>query len=231
MFVNHHGLLNINSYEVDQEEEGDKNGRNSNLVVVDIYPLSNYYFTSKQPHISSFVKDQESLADRALRLKSNYEIHGMRTCVEAVILVELFKHPHLLLLQTRNYVYKLPGGRLRPGESDVNGMKRKLLSKLSADDDSHRTEWKVGECIGTWWRSDCETLPFPYLPASGKSPKECIKLYLVKLPLSREFVVPKNFKLLVVPMCQLHESSETYGSVIAGIPQLLSRFSINMINT
>lgn len=38
--------------------------------------------------------------------------------------VELFKHPHLLLLQVRNSIFKLPGGRLRPGESG------KLLSWL-----------------------------------------------------------------------------------------------------
>lgn len=31
--------------------------------------------------------------------------------------VELFKHPHLLLLQVKNAIFKLPGGRLRPGES------------------------------------------------------------------------------------------------------------------
>ncbi|PWA87215.1 CFIM-25-like protein [Artemisia annua] len=148
--------------------------------------------------------------------------------------VELFKHPHLLLLQANNNIYKLPGGRLRPGESDVDGLKRKLLSKLSADDDNHRTKWEVDECIGTWWKSDFETLPYPYLPSSGKAPKECTKLYLVKLPSSRDFVVPKNYKLLAVPMCQLHESRkfdqsigavinlQTYGSIIAGIPQLLS---------
>ncbi|XWS58609.1 hypothetical protein CRYUN_Cryun08bG0049100 [Craigia yunnanensis] len=35
------------------------------------------------------------------------------------ILVELFKHPHLLLLQIRNSIFKLPGGRLRPGESSI----------------------------------------------------------------------------------------------------------------
>ncbi|PWA94387.1 CFIM-25-like protein [Artemisia annua] len=201
-------------------------------LVVDIYPLSNYYFTSKpaSSHVAAF-KDDQTLADHALRLKSNYDARGMRTCVEAVLLVELFKHPHLLLLQVNNNIYKLPGGRLRPGESDVDGLKRKLLSKLSADDDNHRTKWEVGECIGTWWKSDFETLPYPYLPSSGKAPKECTKLYLVKLPSSRDFVVPKNYKLLAVPMCQLHESRKTYGSIIAGIPQLLSRFSINIVHT
>lgn len=31
--------------------------------------------------------------------------------------VELLKNPHLLLLQLRNSIFQLPGGRLRPGES------------------------------------------------------------------------------------------------------------------
>ena len=31
--------------------------------------------------------------------------------------VKLFKHPHLLLLQVRNFIFKLLGGRLRLGES------------------------------------------------------------------------------------------------------------------
>ncbi|PHT83269.1 hypothetical protein T459_11712 [Capsicum annuum] len=33
--------------------------------------------------------------------------------------VELSKHPHLLLLQVRNSMLKLPGGRVRPGESGM----------------------------------------------------------------------------------------------------------------
>lgn len=46
--------------------------------------------------------------------------------------VELFKHPHLLLLQVRNTIYKLPGGRLRPGESgNANGLKTLHLIKNS----------------------------------------------------------------------------------------------------
>lgn len=31
--------------------------------------------------------------------------------------VELFKHPHVLLLQIKNSIFKLPGGRIRPHES------------------------------------------------------------------------------------------------------------------
>ncbi|KAL4575352.1 hypothetical protein LXL04_022194 [Taraxacum kok-saghyz] len=98
----------------------------------------------------------------------SYDAHGIRNCVEAVILllnqVELFKHPHLLLLQSKNCIYKLPGGRLRPGES---GEEQSSLSKLSVDEDCYLTQWEVG----TWCKSDFETLHDTYLPESGKNPK------------------------------------------------------------
>lgn len=85
--------------------------------------------------------------------------------------VELFKHPHLLLLQVRNSIFKLPGGRLRPGESgkwmfnilvdlkglllevywvycccdliDIDGLKRKLSRKLYVSEDGNESDWEV----------------------------------------------------------------------------------------
>ncbi|KAI8553413.1 hypothetical protein RHMOL_Rhmol05G0013900 [Rhododendron molle] len=195
--------------------------------VLDIYPLSCYYFGSTR----ALPFKDETLSDRLHRLKSNYAAHGMRTCVEAVILVELFKHPHLLLLQVRNSLFELPGGRLRPSESEVDCLKRKLSSKLSVDEEGSVLEWEVGECIGMWWRPDFETLMYPYLPPNVKRPKECTKLFLVKLPESRKFIVPRNYKLLAVPLCQIHENSKTYGPIISGVPQLLSKFSFNVIGT
>ncbi|XP_056692416.1 pre-mRNA cleavage factor Im 25 kDa subunit 1 isoform X9 [Spinacia oleracea] len=163
---------------------------------VDIYPLSRYYFGTKD---ALSTKD-ETPADSLLRLKSNYEVRGLRTSVQGVILVELFKHPHLLLLQVKNTTFNLPGGRLR---QDLEGLQRKLSRKLSPDegsDNSDEIEWE-----------------------------ECTKLFMVKLPVCRKFIVPKNMKLLAVPLCQVHGNHKTYGSIIAGIPQLLSKYSFNMI--
>ncbi|KAA3490314.1 pre-mRNA cleavage factor Im 25 kDa subunit 1-like [Gossypium australe] len=193
---------------------------------VDIYPLSCYYFGSKE----AIVFKDETLSDRINRMKSNYAAYGLRTSVEAVILVELFKHPHLLLLQVRNSFFKLPGGRLRPGESDIDGLNRKLSRKLSASEDGNETEWQVGECLGMWWRHDFETLMYPYLPSNAKKPKECTKLFLVRLPESQKFIVPKNLKLLAVPLRQVHENHKTYGPIISGVPQLLSKFTINIVD-
>ncbi|KAL8498037.1 hypothetical protein ACS0TY_021392 [Phlomoides rotata] len=168
----------------------------SSSSVLDIYPLSCYYFGSKE----SVALKSETVADRVLRMKANYDAYGMRNCVAAVIVVELFKHPHLLLLQVQNSIYKLPGGRSRPGESDIDCLKRKLSSKLSAGEDGRGPEWE-----------------------------ECTKLFLVRLPPSRRFIVPKNFRLLAVPLCQLHDNDETYGPIISGAPQLLSKFTFNFI--
>ncbi|XVF35081.1 hypothetical protein REPUB_Repub18cG0114000 [Reevesia pubescens] len=194
---------------------------------VDIYPLSCYYFGSKE----AIVFKDETLSDRINRMKSNYAAYGLRTSVEAVILVELFKNPHLLLLQVRNSIFRLPGGRLRPGESDIDGLRRKLSRMFSASEDGNETEWEVGECLGMWWRHDFETVLYPYLPPNVKKPKECTKLFLVRFPESRKFIVPKNLKLLAVPLSQVHENHKTYGPVISGVPQLLSKFSINIIDT
>jgi hypothetical protein len=38
--------------------------------------------------------------------------------------------------------------------------------------------------------------------------KECIKLFLIKLPVSRQFVVPRNMKLLAVPLSQIHDNAQ-----------------------
>ncbi|ESQ54256.1 hypothetical protein EUTSA_v10026187mg [Eutrema salsugineum] len=207
------------------EENATRRNHLVNDLIVDLYPLSSYYFGSRD---ALRVKD-ENISDRVDRLKSNYAAHGLRTCVEAVLLVELFKHPHALLLQYRNSIFKLPGGRLRPGESDIEGLKRKLASKLSINENVVVPGSEVGECIGMWWRPNFESLMYPFLPPNVKHPKECTKLFLVRLPVNQQFVVPKNFKLLAVPLCQIHENEKTYGPIISQIPKLLSRFSFNMM--
>ncbi|CAN4126080.1 unnamed protein product [Withania somnifera] len=188
--------------------------------VLDIYPLNHYYFGSKEALRSK----EETLDHRIQRLKFNYNTHGLRTCVQAVLLVELFKHPHLLLLQVRHSIFKLPGGRVRPGESEIECLRRKLSSKLSM---SAGDSWEIGECLGMWWRPNFETSIYPFIPPDIKWPKECTKLFLVRLPESCKFIVPKNLQLLAVPLSQVHENFKTYGPIIAGVPQLLSKFSYN----
>ncbi|PWA51456.1 DNA mismatch repair protein MSH3 [Artemisia annua] len=46
-----------------------------------------------------------------------YMKEGMRTSVEAILLVQEHNHPHILL--SGNTFCKFPGGRLKPGENGI----------------------------------------------------------------------------------------------------------------
>ncbi|KVH91135.1 hypothetical protein Ccrd_006838 [Cynara cardunculus var. scolymus] len=215
--------------------------------VVNTYPLSSYSFGTKEPKME---KDT-SVADRLARMKLNYMKEGMRTSVEAIL---LHNHPHILLLQIGNTFCKLPGGRLKPGENgirfhltindhytpfppsdtpfclaEIEGLKRKLSSKLAANSPNMQPNWQIGECVAVWWRPNFETIMYPYCPPHISKPKECKKLYVVHLSEREYFAVPKNLKLLAVPLFELYDNVQRYGPVISTIPQQLSRFQFNMI--
>lgn len=208
------------------QHRDNNDGRSSAGLVLDIYPLTNYYFDYKD----AVPFKEETVADRLDRMKSNFRAHGLRTCVQAVLLVEIFKHPHVLLLQTRNSIFSLPGGRSRPGESDAECLRRKLSSKLSVIRDGGRPDWDVAECLGMWWKHGFETLLCPYLPLNIKFPKECTKIFLVKLPETQRFTVAKNHKVLAVPFHEIHGNLKSYGPIISAVPQLLSKYSFNVVH-
>ncbi|KAJ6764390.1 PRE-MRNA CLEAVAGE FACTOR IM 25KD SUBUNIT [Salix koriyanagi] len=220
-------------------------------AVVNTYPLASYTFGTKEPKME---KDT-SVADRLARMKVNYMKEGMRTSVEAILLVQEHNHPHILLLQIGNTFCKLPGGRLKPGENvesalsislfgrfcvsyfshayvtEIEGLKRKLTSKLGANSPGLVPDWQIGECVAILWRPNFETTMYPYCPPHITKPKECKKLFLVHLSEREYFAVPKNLKLLAVPLFELYDNVQRYGPVISTIPQQLSRFQFNMITT
>lgn len=65
---------------------------------------------------------------------------------------------------------------------------------------------------------------YPYLPPHSTRPKECKKLYLLQLPEKRVLSVPKNMKLLAVPLFELYDNTARYGPQLSAIPHYLSRF-------
>ncbi|KAM0903272.1 hypothetical protein ACQ4PT_018753 [Festuca glaucescens] len=199
----------------------------SSSSVVNVYPLANYTFGTKEPKME---KDT-SVADRLARMKVNYMKEGMRTSVEAILLVQEHNHPHILLLQIGNTFCKLPGGRLKPGENEIDGLKRKLCSKLAVNSPSFPPNWQVGECVAVWWRPNFETVMYPYCPPHITKPKECKKLFIVHLTEREYFAVPRNLKLLAVPLFELYDNVQRYGPVISTIPQQLSRFQFNMVSS
>uniref|UniRef100_D8QCH0 Cleavage and polyadenylation specificity factor subunit 5 n=1 Tax=Schizophyllum commune (strain H4-8 / FGSC 9210) TaxID=578458 RepID=D8QCH0_SCHCM len=55
----------------------------------------------------------------------------MRRTDEGVLVVHDHGHPHILMLQTANAFFKLPGDYLKSGEDEVDGLKRRLNECLA----------------------------------------------------------------------------------------------------
>ncbi|EGG23547.1 NUDIX hydrolase family protein [Cavenderia fasciculata] len=183
---------------------------------------TSYSFGIKEP----VAEKDATVAQRLTRMKETFDKEGTRKTVESIIIVHEHNHPHILLLQMSNSYFKLPGGKLKPGENEVDGLIRKLTKKLSpigtAPDDS---PWEIGELVSTWWRPSFEQHTFyPYIPPHISKPKECKKLYVVTLPEKCTFAVPQNLKLIAVPLFELYNNQQRYGSVISSIPQLISKY-------
>ena len=92
---------------------------------------------------------------------------------------------------------------------------------------------------------------YPFLPAHVTRPKECKKLYFIQLPKSSTFgshcvcsvsklltmfvfaevlSVPKNMKLLAVPLFELYDNTQRYGPQLSAIPHLLSRYNFEFVD-
>ena len=67
---------------------------------------------------------------------------------------------------------------------------------------------QISECAGTWWRPNFDSAVYPYIPPHITRPKECKKIYVVQLPENCTFAVPKNLKLLAVPLFELYDKSQ-----------------------
>ncbi|EGG10959.1 Cleavage/polyadenylation specificity factor subunit 5 [Melampsora americana] len=197
---------------------------------VTLYPLSNYTFSTKEAQ----PEEDPSVTSRLQRLQNNYEDFGMRRTVEGILVVHEHGHPHVLMLQIANAFFKLPGDYLRPGEDDIEGLKERLDERLAPPPGQFgagltsaqgQKDWEIGDCLSQWWRPNYESFMYPYVPAHITKPKECKMLYLVQLPEKKVLSVPKNMKLLAIPLFELYDNPQRYGPQLAAIPHILSRFS------
>jgi len=182
-----------------------------------LFPLGNYTFGTKEP----LYERDPSVQARFTRMREDYKQHGMRQTVEAVLLVHEHGLPHVLLLQLGNTFFKLPGGEVAKGESQVNALKRLLTDTLGKPDQP--ISWQVEDTVANWWRPNFEPPQYPYLPAHITKPKEHKRMFLVQLPEKALFAVPRNYKLVAAPLFELYDNSAGYGPIIASLPVALSR--------
>ena len=146
-----------------------------------------------------------------------------------------------------------PGDYLHAEDDEIPGFKQRLNERLAPvgtqfSGEGVNEEWEVGDCLAQWWRPSFETFMYPYLPAHVTRPRECKKLYLIKLPSSSMFPsryvigilitdcltevlsVPKNMKLLAVPLFELYDNTARYGPQLSAIPHLLSRYNFQYVD-
>lgn len=134
-----------------EAEEGTQTGPmvsiGLNVSRVNMFGLANYHFGRKETESKGQVARGVSEEEIAAHRQKRFEERGMRRSVAAVLLVHDHEFPHVLLLQQKGGGYSLPGGRLRPGESEEDGLRRKLHAKLSpvAAGDGEAPEWDIGD--------------------------------------------------------------------------------------
>ncbi|ODQ63485.1 cleavage and polyadenylation specific factor 5 [Nadsonia fulvescens var. elongata DSM 6958] len=199
---------------------------------VRLYPVTNYTFGTKEPQ----PEEDGSVQARLQRLQEQYEASGMRRTCEAILLCHEHSHPYILMLQIANTFFKLPGDYIQPEDEEIEGFTKRLNEKLAPEAESEHAqdpinyEWNIGECLSQWWRPNFETFMYPFIPPHITRPKECKKIYLVNLPNKKVLSVPKNMKLLAVPLFELYDNSNRYGGQLAAIPQYLSRFNFEFVD-
>ena len=121
-----------------------------------------------------------------------------------------------------------PGDYIPHDADEIEGFKTRLNDRLaptgSLKEQSTDNDWNVHSTLAQWYRPNYETFMYPYLPPHCTRPKECKKLYLLQLPEKRVLSVPKNMKLLAVPLFELYDNTQRYGPQLSAIPHYLSRF-------
>ena len=58
-----------------------------------------------------------------------------------------------------------PGDYLKPGEDEIEGLKKRLDERLAPPTDSRQfnashgvdNDWEIGDCLAQWWRPNFET--------------------------------------------------------------------------
>ncbi|KAM0794824.1 cleavage and polyadenylation specific factor 5 [Usnea florida] len=196
-----------------------------------LFPLSNYTFGTKEQQ----PEEDPSVLARLKRLEEHYEEHGMRRTCEGVLVCHEHNHPHILMLQIANAFFKLPGDYLKADDEEIEGFKSRLNQRLAPSGtqfsgEGVNDEWQISDTLAQWWRPNFETFMYPFYPAHVTRPKECKKLYFIQLPKRKVLSVPKNMKLLAVPLFELYDNTARYGPQLSAIPHLLSRYNFEFVD-
>ena len=112
---------------------------------------------------------------------------------------------------------------MRGTEKKLDGLRRKLNRRLAPVEFEKEYDWEIADLLGVWWRPEFTKNVYPYIPPHCTQPKEKIEVYLIPLPDTCQLSIPKNYKLLAIPLFELYDNDTRYGQLLASIPQQLGR--------
>lgn len=144
--------------------------------------------------------------------------------------MQVHGNPHVLALENGGEL-RLPGGRLRAGEAELEGLQRKLDTKLGAATPELKVQWDIAEHLATWCRPHFSEHMYPFAPAHVTHVKETLRIFAIQLPNTATFAVPKPNRLVALPLFELHDNTARYGAVLASVPTLLSRIQLNNVHS
>jgi len=201
------------------------------LPPTDLHDLDAYNFGTREPPAKApgagAAPKERTAAAKAARRSALFASDGLRQSVNAVVLVHSQRHPHALLLRSTAEGaprWKLPGGRLRPGESGAEGLARSLGRQLGAG-----VQPEALELIAEWWCPAEEAArEYPYLPVHVTRPRGSRKLYLVSVAPGVLATVRGAWELVAVPLQDLY-GNERFGPVLAALPAQLARCNFNSL--
>lgn len=128
-------------------------------------------------------------------------------------------------------LHRRPGDYLPPDQDELPAFKNRLNDRLAPTGSlstraptAESQDWDIHSTLAQWYRPNFETFMYPYLPPHTTRPKECKKLYLIRLPPGKVLSVPKNMKLLAVPLFELYDNTARYGPQLSALPHYLSRY-------
>lgn len=146
------------------------------------------------------------------------------------MLLDILRYPCFAL--TVPFPFHRPGDYLPASTDEISGFKTRLNERLAPQNTATdpNSDWEIGDTLAQWWRPNFETFMYPFLPGHVTRPKECKKLYLIQLPKKKVLSVPKNMKLLAVPLFELYDNTARYGPQLSAIPHLLSRYRFEFVD-
>ncbi|KAF7291503.1 Cleavage and polyadenylation specificity factor subunit 5 [Mycena kentingensis (nom. inval.)] len=216
-----------------------------------LYPLSNFTFSTKEaqpeedPSVSARLQRlQNNYEDWGMRRTVEAILvvhdHGHPHILMLQIANAFFKLPGDYLQPGEDEIEGLKkrlDDRLAPPGSSIG---------------AENADWEIGDCLAQWWRPNFETFMLARLFAFRRAPllslrscthnetqgvqkalprhhagKKRVLVHFIhrRLPSTPEVLaVPKNMKLLAIPLFELYDNAARYGPQLSAIPHLLSRY-------